>query len=58
MPFPVPDGVVDPGYVLGLENPNEFVNVMRWMIKHGYSDAEIQKIVGGNALKLLEKVWI
>ena len=48
----------DPGYVKGLENPSEFVNVMRWMIKHGYSDAEIQKVVGGNALKLLEKVWV
>jgi membrane dipeptidase len=57
-PYPVPDGVVDPGYVLGLENPNEYVNVMRWMIKHGYSDAEIQKIVGGNAVRLLEKVWV
>jgi len=56
-PFPVSDGLVDPGYVRGLENPNEYVNVMRWMIKHGYSDMEIGKIVGGNALKLLEKVW-
>jgi membrane dipeptidase len=55
--YPVPEGVVDPGYVKGLENPNEFINVMRWMIKHGYSDSEIQKIIGGNALKLLEKVW-
>ncbi len=54
----VPDGVVDPGYVKGLENPSEYVNIMRWMIKHGYGDGEIQKIVGGNALKLLEKVWI
>ena len=57
-PYPVPDGVSDPGYVKGLENPSEFVNVMRWMIKHGYSDAEIQKVVGGNALRLLEKVWV
>ena len=56
-PYPVPEGVIDPGYVKGMENPNEFVNVMRWMIKHGYSDAEIVKIIGGNALKLLEKVW-
>ena len=56
--YPVPKGMVDPGYVKGLENPNELVNVMRWMIKHGYSDAEIQKVMGGNALRLLEKVWV
>lgn len=54
---PLPQGVEDPGYVRGLENPNEFVNVARWMIKHGYSDQEIAKIMGGNALRLLEKVW-
>ena len=47
----------DPGYVRGLENPNEFVNIARWMIKHGYSDPEIAKVMGLNAIKLLEKVW-
>ncbi len=26
-PFTVPEGVVDPGYVKGLENPNEYVNI-------------------------------
>jgi len=53
----LPPGIVDPGYVEGLENPNEFINVARWMVKHGYSDQEISKIIGLNALKLLEKVW-
>jgi membrane dipeptidase len=57
-PFPVPEGVVDPGYVKGLENPNEYVNIARWMILHGYSDEEIKKVVGHNALRLLDKVWI
>jgi len=56
-PWPIPPGVEDPGYVKGLENPNEFVNIARWMIKHGYSDGEIAKIIGLNALRLLEKVW-
>lgn len=56
--FPVPGDLEDPGYVRGLENPNDFVNIARWMIKNGYSDEEIKKIIGGNALKLLEKVWI
>jgi membrane dipeptidase len=57
MPFPIPPKVEDPGYVKGLENPNEFVNIPRWMIKHGYSDAEIAKVMGQNALRLLEEVW-
>jgi membrane dipeptidase len=56
--WPVLPGTVDPGYVKGVENPNEFINVARWMIKHGYSDAEIAKIIGGNIVKLLEKVWV
>jgi membrane dipeptidase len=56
-PWPILQGVEDPGYVRGLENPNEFVNIVRWMIKHGYSDSEIVKIVGINALRMLEKVW-
>jgi membrane dipeptidase len=55
--FPVPPRMEDPGYVSGLENPNEFINIARWMIKNGYSDAEIAKVMGGNALRLLEKVW-
>jgi membrane dipeptidase len=54
---PVPRGVEDPGYVKGLENPNEFINIPRSMIKHGYSDIEISKVIGLNALKMLEKVW-
>jgi len=49
--------VEDPGYVKGLENVTEFVNIPRWMIKHGYSDDEITKIIGLNALRLLEKAW-
>jgi membrane dipeptidase len=45
-------------YVRGMENPSECLqNVCRWMIKHGYSDAEIQKIIGLNGLKLVKKVW-
>ena len=54
---PVPAGVKDPGYVVGLENPSEFTNFARWMIKHGYSDNEIAKIGGLNALKLLGNAW-
>jgi membrane dipeptidase len=56
-PYPVSSGLSDPGYVKGLESPNEFINIARWMVKKGYSDPEIKKIIGQNALKLLEKVW-
>ena len=45
-------------YVRGMENPTECLqNVCRWMIKHGYSDTEIQKIIGGNGLPLIKEVW-
>jgi membrane dipeptidase len=53
----IPNGMADPGYVKGLENPNEFINIARWMIKNGYSDTEIQKIIGLNVVKLLKKTW-
>jgi membrane dipeptidase len=53
----LPAGFVDPGYVKGLENPNEFINVARWMVKNGYSDQEVNKLIGLNAINLLEKTW-
>jgi membrane dipeptidase len=52
-----PEGVVNQGYVKGLENPSEFVNIARWMILNGYSDLEIKKIIGENAIKFLKKAW-
>jgi membrane dipeptidase len=45
-------------YVRGMENPSECLrNVCRWMVKHGYSDQEIAKVIGGNGLKLVKRVW-
>jgi len=45
-------------YIRGLENPTECIrNVVRWMVKHGYSDGEIAKVIGGNALRLLKEAW-
>ncbi|MHA1577051.1 MAG: dipeptidase [Candidatus Thorarchaeota archaeon] len=47
-----------PDYVKGLENPTEAIqNIIRWMVKNGYSDIEISKIIGGNAIRLLKEVW-
>jgi membrane dipeptidase len=45
-------------FVDGLENPSEaFPNIVRWMVKHNYSDAEIAKAIGGNVLRVLKEVW-
>jgi membrane dipeptidase len=45
-------------YVEGLENPAEcFPNIIRWLVKHGYSREEIRKVVGTNALRVLEQTW-
>ena len=44
--------------VKGLENPTECSNnIVRWLVKHGYSDKEIKKVMGGNTLRVLEEVW-
>jgi membrane dipeptidase len=45
-------------YVDGIENPADFVNIVRWLVKHGYSDEDIVKAMGGNALRVMEQVWI
>lgn len=44
-------------YVKGLENPAEFPNIVRWLVKNGYSDQEIKKVIGENVLRVLKQVW-
>ncbi|HSG07976.1 MAG TPA: membrane dipeptidase [Longimicrobiales bacterium] len=45
-------------YVKGLENPTEgSKNIVRWLVKHGYGDDDIRKVMGGNALRILSQVW-
>jgi membrane dipeptidase len=45
-------------YVEGLENPTEGShNILRWLVREGYSDEDIAKVMGGNVLRLLETVW-
>ncbi len=48
---------VVPDHVRGLENIGDFPNVVRWLVKHGYEDAEIAKAIGGNALRVLGDAW-
>ena len=45
-------------YVAGLENPTEgSSNLVRWLVKGGYGDDEIAKVMGENALRLLADGW-
>ena len=45
-------------FVKYLENPTEASwNIPRWLIKHGYTDEEILKVLGGNAIRVLREVW-
>jgi membrane dipeptidase len=45
-------------YVKGMENPSEFFpNAVRWLVKNGYSDAEIKKVIGENPLRVLKAAW-
>ncbi len=45
-------------YVRGLENPTEASwNILRWLVKKGYSDSDIEKVLSGNALRVLRQVW-
>jgi membrane dipeptidase len=45
-------------FVDGIENPAEaFPNIVRWMVKHDYSDGDIAKAIGGNIQRVLEEAW-
>jgi membrane dipeptidase len=45
-------------FVDGIENPaEEFPNIVRWLVKHSYSDDDIAKVLGGNIMRVLKEVW-
>ena len=45
-------------YVEGLENPTEGShNIVRWLVRHGHSDEDIEKVMGGNALRVTREAW-
>ena len=45
-------------FVDGLENPTEgSSNIVRWLVKNGYSDSDMAKVMGQNTLRLLREVW-
>jgi membrane dipeptidase len=44
-------------FVRGLENPTEAMsNMIKWLIKKNYRVQDIEKIVGGNALRVLQTI--
>ena len=43
-------------YLNGLESPADGKNIIRGLITRGYSDADIKKLAGGNALAFLRRV--
>src|SRR6266568_471385 len=45
-------------FVDGIENPaEEFPNIVRWLVKHTYTDDDITKVLGGNIMRVLHEVW-
>jgi len=44
------------GFINGVESPAEGKNIIRGLITRGYSDADIIKITGGNALAFFRRV--
>ncbi len=46
-------------YVDGLENPTEnFHNIAAWLAHNGFTDEEMAKVLGGNVLRALGKIWV
>ncbi|MBV9547159.1 MAG: membrane dipeptidase [Chloroflexi bacterium] len=46
-------------FVDGLESPaEEFHNITRWLVKHGYSDGDIARVLGENVMRVLAEVWV
>src|SRR5215831_15234976 len=46
-------------YVVDEKNPTEnFGNICGWLVQHGYSDADIRAVLGGNISRTLQSIWI
>lgn len=43
-------------YMEGIDTIEEWPNITRALVSRGYSDLEVEKIIGGNALRTIDKV--
>ena len=43
-------------YMEGIADPSQERNITRELVRRGYSDGEIQKLIGLNALRVYERV--
>jgi membrane dipeptidase len=48
---------VEAAYMEGIESLEEWPNIIRCLVNHGFSDNEISKIVGENSMELMTKVF-
>jgi membrane dipeptidase len=44
-------------YVRGLESPSDFTNIARGLVRDGFSNTEIAKVMGGNGLNVIKACW-
>ena len=49
-------GVRETGFIRGVASPSEGTNIIRGLISRGYTDPNIMKITGGNALAFFRNV--
>jgi membrane dipeptidase len=41
-----------------MDNPTEsWHKIIRWLVREGYSDSEIEKVLGVNTLRVLQEIW-
>lgn len=53
-----PEGIESIEYVKGMDNPTEaWHNFVRYLVREGYDDDEIEKVLGGNTLRALGSIW-
>jgi membrane dipeptidase len=44
-------------WIRGAEQMGGMINVARELVRRGYDDAEIEKVLGGNLMRIYERVW-